>query len=119
MLFDKSHSHVEKMRALGEAYAASLPGKLDELASLARQLSGTGPFVEARQRMIEASELAHKIAGTAGTFGYPEVTDGTRAIEESLRTVLEAGRPLTAEQAAKIVGQVEKLKKLGLGKPGR
>ncbi len=118
-MFADPKAAAERLKALAKLYGAELPGKLDELEALARQLSGAEPLDEARRRMVKASELAHKIAGTAGSFGYPEVTNGTRAIEESLRTVLEAGRPLTAEQAARIISEVEKLKKLSAGTPGR
>jgi DNA-binding response OmpR family regulator/HPt (histidine-containing phosphotransfer) domain-containing protein len=119
MLFGKPHSTAEKMRALGEAYAASLPGKLHELETLARPLSSGGPFEELAQSLEAVRILAHKIAGTAGTFGYQSITDHARAIEKSLKLVIEAEQPFTAEQAAAIELQIEALKKLGAAKTAR
>jgi DNA-binding response OmpR family regulator len=119
MLFGKPLSTAEKMRALGEAYAASLPAKLHQLETLAQPLSGGGPFEELDQSLEAVRILAHKIAGTAGTFGYQSVTDHARAIEKSLKIVIEAEQPLTAEQAAAIELQIDALKELSAAKPAR
>lgn len=118
MLFANAASAAEKLKALAKAYGTSLPGRLNDLETLARPLSGGGPFGEIRQSLCAVCDLAHQIAGTAGTFGYQGVTVGARAIEESLRPVIAAERPLTAERAAGIKCQIEALKKLGSSKPG-
>lgn len=118
MLFANAESAAEKLKVLAKAYGASLPRRLDELESLARPLSGGGPFEEIRQSLYAVCDLAHQISGTAGTFGYQGVTDGARAIEESLRPVIESERPLTAEQAAAVESEIQTLKKLGSSTPG-
>ncbi len=119
MLFGKSQSTAEKLRALGAAYAASLPGKLQELETLARPLSSGGPFEEVQESLEAVRIVAHKIAGTAGTFGYQSLTDHARAIEKSLKLAIEAEQPLTAEQTAAIGLQIDALKNLSAAKPAR
>lgn len=108
---------MEKLNALADAFGAALPGKLDELEALARAMSGGGLLEEIRETMDEICRLAHTISGTAGTFGYHAVTEAARAIERSLRPVIEAGDPLTAEQAAGIRSKIEALKKNASEKP--
>ncbi|MDH3228629.1 MAG: response regulator [Alphaproteobacteria bacterium] len=110
MLFANAQSVTDKMKALAEAYGASLPGKLHELEEMARALAGGGPFEEIREPLEAVRNHAHKIAGTAGTFGFQSITDSTRAIEESLRSFIESERQLSAEQAAEIEGQIGALK---------
>jgi HPt (histidine-containing phosphotransfer) domain-containing protein len=44
---------------------------------------------------VDAANVAHKLAGTLGMFGYPRGTDLARLIEE----VLELQDPLTAIEA--------------------
>ena len=118
MMVGKSRAADEKMKALAEAYAVSLVGRLHALETLAGRLSGGGPFEEIHPPVEEIRALVHKIAGTAGMFGFPSVTDQARAIEEGVRPVIEARQPLTAEQAAAIESQVAALKELIPVKPG-
>lgn len=113
MLFGNPQSAEAKMKALGKAYGAALPGKLLELEAAAQPLSGGGKFEDVRQSLHDTGAAAHKIAGTAGTFGYQEITDQARAIEKSVRAAIAAGQPLTERQAADIESQIAALKALG------
>jgi len=47
------------------------------------------------QLQIDAANVAHKLAGTLGMFGYPRGTDLARLLEE----VLELTDPLTPQEA--------------------
>ena len=49
----------------------------------------------APETQVDAANVAHKLAGTLGMFGYPRGTDLARLIEE----VLELQDPLTATEA--------------------
>lgn len=117
MTSGKPQSADKKMTALVEAYGTSLVGRLHEMEGLAGQLSGGGPFEEIHQSLEEIHRLAHKIAGTAAMFGYPAVTDHAAAIENSVQPLIEAGLPLTAEEAAAIEIQIAALKTLVSVKP--
>ncbi|MFD1194187.1 Hpt domain-containing protein [Seohaeicola saemankumensis] len=44
--------------------------------------------------VTEIAQIAHKIAGVAGTLGYPEVGDMARSIEQRLKADIGAGAPL-------------------------
>lgn len=44
--------------------------------------------------LTEIAQIAHKIAGVAGTLGYPDIGLKARAIEQRLKTNLAAGTPL-------------------------
>ncbi|MDP5333838.1 MAG: Hpt domain-containing protein [Paracoccaceae bacterium] len=42
----------------------------------------------------EIAQVAHKIAGVAGTLGYPDIGDLARSVEQSLKADILAGMPL-------------------------
>lgn len=49
---------------------------------------------DAGPALTEVAQIAHKIAGVAGTLGYPEIGDSARSIEQKLKTDIAAGDPL-------------------------
>lgn len=99
--------YMQTQRAL---YAAELPGKVAALESALDQL-GTS-----KEAILLALAQAHKLAGSGGTFGFPEVSQTAAGIERILsdhadspgfpddaaRAALEAG--LAALKAAPAAG---------------
>ena len=57
------------------AYAATLPEQVAGLVALLEPVTGTD----------EALKLAHKLHGTAGTYGLVAVSEAAGRIEEALR----------------------------------
>jgi diguanylate cyclase (GGDEF)-like protein len=72
--------------ALRDAYAASLPAKLDELAVQYRALSADNGSQSLQ--LLHAS--AHKLAGSAGTFGFEDTGNAARRLEHILREWMAA-----------------------------
>ena len=69
------------LAALRDAYAASLPARLDELEALYRALcAGAG-----MQSLALLHAAAHKLAGSGGTFGFDGVGGAARRLEHMLR----------------------------------
>ena len=63
-----------KLEALKRAYVDTLAKRLVELeAGMARLRTGT-PLAEQKDGVRAVLEQAHKIAGSAGTFGYRQVS---------------------------------------------
>lgn len=56
----------------------------------------------------EAVEEAHRLAGTLGTFGYPQGTEAARFIEQSL----EKDQSVSPEIVAAIRGHIETLRQI-------
>lgn len=84
----------EAMRRFQQEFASQLPARLLE----ARQLLAACREAPADDgRLRELHRCVHKLAGTAGTFGMPEVSREARAIEEQLDVLLQrAGRDVAA-----------------------
>ena len=63
-----------RLQALFDAYARDLPLTAAELAALAQAGDADG-----------VGRLAHRLAGTAASFGFPEVSELARAVMNALR----------------------------------
>ncbi len=88
MLDDKNIDIAAKLQALRADYAARLPVELAALIQLAdlalepEQRAGAQEGL--RQRL-------HKLAGSAGSFGYPELGQQARQLEHQLNAWQESG----------------------------
>ncbi len=49
---------------------------------------------DATPALIEIAQISHKIAGVAGTLGYPAIGDTARSIEQRLKADIAAGDAL-------------------------
>lgn len=68
-------------------FIAGLPKQLGELQALARQMK-TATGVDT---LHPAHHVLHVIAGTAGTFGFEELGDRARAVEQTIRKAIDSG----------------------------
>jgi HPt (histidine-containing phosphotransfer) domain-containing protein len=83
----------ERMRVLRGAFLEALAGDLPELR---RHIDDSA--------YAEAAGIVHKIAGRAGTFGYPEVSECAGALEALLAEQPEPAGIGTALEALEAVG---------------
>jgi HPt (histidine-containing phosphotransfer) domain-containing protein len=60
-----------ELAELRRVYIASLPGKLDEIGDAI-----------GRRSLTDAGALAHRLRGTAGSYGVAAVSDSVGAIED-------------------------------------
>jgi HPt (histidine-containing phosphotransfer) domain-containing protein len=68
-------ARLEQMRA---EYRLALPARFAELVAAARRVR------QARATLGEATRLAHTLAGTAGSYGFPEFGDACSAVEQAI-----------------------------------
>ena len=80
----------EAMKRFQQEFAAQLPARLREAQQL---LAACRAEPADDTRLLALHRCVHKLAGTAGTFGMPEISREARAIEDLLDTLLaQAGR---------------------------
>ena len=72
-------------------YAAKLPGKVEILGGLIARLLGDLPGTETLQL---ARRQAHQLKGTAGAYGYPQVSQCADRLEQALTAMDELDWPL-------------------------
>lgn len=93
------------LAALRRRFAAGLPATLSRIERAWVAAAGgceRGPWEE-------LAHLAHDLAGSAGSFGLPAVGDAARELEESVRTHLASGVPLSGKARAVLKQYVERL----------
>jgi PAS domain S-box-containing protein len=72
--------YMQTQRAL---YAQGLPEKIGALESVLQQLDGASDAL-GREAAQSAQALVHKLAGSGGTFGFPEVSEAAAGMEQIL-----------------------------------
>lgn len=71
----------QKLRQLQIEYIARLPGKIDKINwAWKKALNG-----DDNTAIAELSQLIHNLAGSAGSFGYPDVSSEAMKLEELLK----------------------------------
>jgi HPt (histidine-containing phosphotransfer) domain-containing protein len=96
---------LEQALAAAKArYAAALPEQADEVRRLWEAcVSAPGD----RGAAEELHARAHRLAGTAGSFGFHEVSAASARMEAALVDALQTSRPLDGLEAPAIAREVE------------
>jgi HPt (histidine-containing phosphotransfer) domain-containing protein len=76
------------LAALYEAYARRLP---ERLAQLVADLEAWRQTPERADLLEEITSLAHRLRGSAGSYGFPSFSGAMGAVEDSLRRVRLTG----------------------------
>lgn len=80
-------------------YRRCLPLKIADIESLWRDVK-SGEDVAGQLAALE--RLAHTLAGTAGTFGFMEVSLAAKHLEEVLQNALKTAQPVLPDHGAAI-----------------
>jgi chemotaxis protein histidine kinase CheA len=97
----------KEFQKLRTEFRGSLPAKLRRLRSLWERIDCEEPDADALEMLKR--EL-HTMAGSAGSFGLPQVSKAAAAAEDALDGLKEGSRP-GAKRAAKFVTLLDKLDK--------
>ncbi len=84
---EKTDLSVE-LQALQEAYVEELPQRLEAIAACWNHLCEQGWEQKALKQM---NLLVHKLAGSGSTFGFPDLSEKSRHIEQGLKAWLASG----------------------------
>lgn len=103
----------ERLTAANERFRAGLPGTLAQLAAACAELTPAAP---ARPLVAELQSLLHTLAGAAVTFGFRELGQGARTLEQRLR-VLTAFETVGADDWEAWRGALERFAATGLAAP--
>lgn len=87
------------LRALAANYAAELPAKLAEIASMLRSVCEGGTSATELQLL---HRQIHSLNGSAKTFGFPAVSDAARKLELALAPYRDSPSSLDQEVASQL-----------------
>ncbi len=71
-----------QLQLLGEQFAQRLKEELPQLADRAQQLQRSSDPTEQLEHLQDLRNQLHKLAGSAGTFGFKELGDQARLLEQ-------------------------------------
>lgn len=101
----------DKLRKLQDKYTAQLPDKIDALNRVwLRELHEHDPSARRQLR-----QLAHNLAGSAGSFGFPSISIEARDLEDTLRNLGEKKRMSgdIEETVSELLQRISALAELG------
>lgn len=82
-----------QLQALNQKFAERLSEELAALEQRAEQLQSVREQEQRRQLMLDLHERLHRLAGTAGTFGFTTLGEQSRLLEQRAERWLEAAKP--------------------------
>lgn len=106
----------ERLAALKVSYAVKLPERLNELEAAVTFFTNSETPDLARQALKAIHAQAHKLAGSAGTFGFAAVSDAAHHLDIYSSSFIEEGDSPTPEQCDKIKELLETLIATGSAK---
>ncbi len=95
-----------RLAALGEKFAASVPVTMGKIGQALADCEATFPPGAAQLDVLH--ELLHGVAGSAGTFGFGELGQQCRRVEQMVRVVI-AAHPVPASEWAPVTQEVKRL----------
>ncbi|MCG0239211.1 MAG: Hpt domain-containing protein [Firmicutes bacterium] len=111
-----NRSGSDPFAELRRQYRAEAASRAAFFAAAARALREAGA---GGTDLAALRQAAHRLAGSAGIYGFPEVGRKARALEEALLPVLQEGAPLDAQRVADLTADLAQLlAALGAGEPG-
>lgn len=105
----------EDIAEMRESVAVDLSQWIEELSAVAGAGALTSPASHETQRAVlfEMRLLAHKIGGTAGTFGFAEVGAPALTLEKRCIEALAAGTPAAPAALEEIGGLLTAIERAG------
>lgn len=96
-----------RMRSLQEEYARRLPDKLDQLDELWHKLL----YVDWRSDLLALMQrMAHNLAGSGRSFGFPEVSEIAAGLERFLQQCLDKGEPPSDTLRHQVVAAIGRMR---------
>lgn len=99
---DENPDIAEKLAALKLAYVGQLGERIGLLESACAEMSSDSDQDQNEKALEDLMFNAHKLAGTAGTFGFPELGDKGAEIEIICEEVIAAKANLPQEKIAQL-----------------
>ncbi len=108
---DVARLQLQKLRA---AFVGRLPSRFAEIRSLIDRLAA---HAHGPSDLETLHRLVHSITGSAGTFGFPELSNAARQLEGRLVLLMRGGPPASAAAWQEMGDSVDRLADMSLCAP--
>jgi len=106
---DPADAVQAQLAKLRKKFGLALPEKTSAIGAAVASLVA-GPWNE--QACADAHRQAHSLAGSSGTYGFPEIGGVARTVEAFLKQCLESRALLSAAQKSQIDRLIQDLRDL-------
>ena len=107
-----------RLEELKTAFANKLVGRLDEFELAGRSLNEGDELSRQTEKLNKLFDIAHKLAGSAGTFGFEKLGDLASEIEVLCDDIIAAKRSLNQADLAEFCRHVSITIARSLGSAG-
>ncbi|NQU62146.1 MAG: Hpt domain-containing protein [Rhodospirillales bacterium] len=99
-----------KLAELKRAYLAALPSRIEEMVQVAASIEASlsSPGCLADLKTLE--HLAHKFAGSGGSFGFPDISETAEVVETAAKAMVESGTPPSPDQWQTVKDKLDSLR---------
>lgn len=108
-MVDRGDDLQDKLAALRRSFAAQVPDKIAEIERCCEALHQADQDLSA---LSQLHRLSHSLAGSGGTFGFPQLGAQARQIEQELLRLLQRDQPPSENELAQIGAMVRDLRGL-------
>jgi diguanylate cyclase (GGDEF)-like protein len=102
---DPSPAFLAQLKALREAFLRDIPARVAEIEGAWNDASGPDEI-----RLGQVQQLAHRLGGAGGTFGFHALGEAARDLELTARAASADGGGMPAALRAVLQGQLQKLR---------
>lgn len=95
-----------QLQALREAYVRGLAAKNGELWDTWSRMLADGWNAPLLQAMLQ---LAHRLAGSGATYGFPAISESARALEEALKPIAARQTPPSSPEQTEVSARLLEL----------
>ncbi len=105
----KDSSNIQdKLALLKQSYREQLPAKMDEIMEAAKA-PREGNVAGVRRYLETLEGMAHKLAGSGATFGFPDISESARTLEHACEKSLNKTDVASQSTTLKIAPLIESL----------
>ena len=94
---DDEPTFAEKLSALKRAYDEQLGGRIEALENAHQEIGGSGSNNNGEPALKVLLDLAHKLAGSADTFGYKDLSTSALNLENRCQQLINDGHAPDAD----------------------
>jgi HPt (histidine-containing phosphotransfer) domain-containing protein len=99
---DADENLTRALRALRAEYLADAPARIAELWSALTRVQNGDP-----EGVGHLHLLVHRLAGSGGGYGLPEVTSSAQDADQACRSLMGAGTPASASDVLRLRALVQ------------
>jgi diguanylate cyclase (GGDEF)-like protein len=103
----------ERMDQLRRDYASQLPNRLNEIESTAKTLNSVLSIGDRHISITQLREYSHKLAGSGATFGFPDISDIAKILEQVAKSLLTQDAEASPQSIDQILSLVADLNDAG------